>query len=92
KEIELGQTVKADAIKIYLTPKAAGVNDLVNIREIEVYGTKEESEGPTEETVIRHHSLIPQSLMSVIATSEHPNVGSEGLASMAIDGNTGTWW
>ena len=30
--------------------------------------------------------------MTATATSEHPNVGSEGLASMAIDDNLNTWW
>ncbi|AYE33274.1 alpha-N-acetylglucosaminidase TIM-barrel domain-containing protein [Clostridium septicum] len=35
---------------------------------------------------------IPQSKMSATATSEHPNVGTEGLASFAIDGNENTIW
>ncbi|WP_343009183.1 alpha-N-acetylglucosaminidase TIM-barrel domain-containing protein [Clostridium celatum] len=35
---------------------------------------------------------IPQSNMRATATSEHPNVGSEGLASFAIDGNSNTIW
>lgn len=90
--IELGQKVKADAIKIYLTPKAAGPDDLVNIREIELYGTKASGETPVDPVVERNHTKINQSTMSASATSEHPNVGTEGLASMAIDGNEGTWW
>lgn len=92
KVIELGQTVKADAIKIYLTPKAAGPDDLVNIREIELYGTKAKDETPVDPVITRDHTKISQSTMSASASSEHPNVGSEGLASMAIDGNSGTWW
>ena len=36
--IDLPDLIKdADAIRIYLTPKAAGPDDLVNIREIELY-------------------------------------------------------
>lgn len=92
KVIELGQTVKADAIKIYLTPKAAGADDLVNIREIELYGTKGVEDTPVDPEIKRNHTKISQSTMSASATSEHPNIGSEGLASMAIDNNTGTWW
>lgn len=93
--IELGKTVKADAIKIYLTPKAAGADDLVNIREIELYGSKAAEETPdipVDPVIERNHTKISQSTMSASATSEHPNVGTEGLASMAIDGNSGTWW
>ncbi|MEN8077752.1 discoidin domain-containing protein [Clostridioides difficile] len=41
---------------------------------------------------IYDETLIPQSQMSITATSEHPNVGTEGLASFAIDGNEGTIW
>lgn len=35
---------------------------------------------------------IPQQNMSIEASSEHPNVGNEGLASFAIDGNKDTIW
>lgn len=94
--IELGKTVKADAIKIYLTPKTAGKDDLVNIREIELYGSKaaeETPDVPVDPVIERNHTKISQSTMSASATSEHPYyVGVEGLASMAIDGNSGTWW
>ena len=51
KEIDLGQSVKADAVKIYLTPKAAGPDDLVNIRELELYGTISTEEPEQPETV-----------------------------------------
>ena len=43
-EYELGQSVQADALKIYLKPNAAGPDDLVNIRELEVYGTIQNNE------------------------------------------------
>ncbi|MBY0756715.1 discoidin domain-containing protein [Clostridium sardiniense] len=36
--------------------------------------------------------MIPQEQMHATASSEHPNVGSEGLASFAIDGDEGTMW
>lgn len=35
---------------------------------------------------------VPQSSITATATSEHPNVGTEGLASFAIDNNDGTIW
>lgn len=93
---ELSQVVKGKAIKIYLTPKAAGADDLVNIAEVELYGTKAaetiDPDVPTEDTTERNQTLIPHSTMTATATSEHPNVGSEGLASMAIDDNLNTWW
>lgn len=93
---ELSQAVKGKAIKIYLTPKAAGTDDLVNIAEVELYGTKAaettDPDVPTEDTTERNQTLIPHSTMTATATSEHPNVGSEGLASMAIDDNLNTWW
>lgn len=41
---------------------------------------------------IADETIIPQESMKASATSEHPNVGTEGLASFAIDGNTGTIW
>lgn len=43
-------------------------------------------------TNIADETLIPQETMKASATSEHPNVGSEGLASFAIDGKPGTMW
>ena len=56
-EYDLGQSVKADAIKIYLTPAAAGPDDLVNIRELEVYGIV--SDEPAEElsTAVLEYAL-----------------------------------
>lgn len=36
--------------------------------------------------------VLPQSSMVATASSEHPNVGTEGLASFAIDNNDGTIW
>lgn len=41
---------------------------------------------------ILDETIIPQETMKASATSEHPNVGTEGLASFAIDGNEGTIW
>ena len=41
---------------------------------------------------IYDETLIPQSQMTITATSEHPNVGIEGLASFALDGDEGTIW
>jgi hexosaminidase len=41
---------------------------------------------------IADETIIPQETMKASATSEHPNVGTEGLASFAIDGNTATIW
>ncbi|MDU4884585.1 alpha-N-acetylglucosaminidase TIM-barrel domain-containing protein [uncultured Clostridium sp.] len=35
---------------------------------------------------------IPQGNMSIEASSQHPNVGNEGLAEFAIDGNKDTIW
>ncbi|ELC8442422.1 discoidin domain-containing protein [Clostridium perfringens] len=35
---------------------------------------------------------LPQGNMKATATSEHPNVGNEGLASFAIDGKENTMW
>lgn len=91
--IELDKYVKADAIKIYITPKNAGPNDLVNIREIELYGNvAANKEEPTPDEEEHKYVLIPQSTMTASATDEHPNVGVEGLASMAIDGDTNTRW
>lgn len=43
-------------------------------------------------TNVADETLITQETMKATATSEHPNVGSEGLASFAIDGNPGTIW
>ena len=43
-------------------------------------------------TLVSDETLIPQEQMTAIASSEHPNVGSEGLASFAIDGDPGTIW
>lgn len=37
-------------------------------------------------------TLIPQTQMTATASSEHPNIGTEGLASFAIDGNESTIW
>ncbi|MGL5379238.1 discoidin domain-containing protein [Clostridium sp.] len=37
-------------------------------------------------------ALIPQSQMKITASSEHPNIGTEGLATFAIDGNERTIW
>ena len=56
-EYDLGQNVKADAIKIYLTPAAAGPDDMVNIRELEVYGIV--SDEPAEElsTAVLEYAL-----------------------------------
>ncbi len=42
--------------------------------------------------VISDESKIPQENMKATASSEHPNVGNEGLASFAIDGNESTMW
>lgn len=41
---------------------------------------------------IYDETKIPQEQMTATASSEHPNVGSEGLASFAIDGDEGTIW
>ncbi|WP_097033181.1 discoidin domain-containing protein [Clostridium tertium] len=41
---------------------------------------------------VADETVIPQETMKASATSEHPNVGSEGLASFAIDGKPGTIW
>lgn len=43
-------------------------------------------------TNVADDTVIPQETMKASATSEHPNVGSEGLASFAIDGKPGTIW
>ncbi|MGG5461068.1 discoidin domain-containing protein [Clostridium sp. B9] len=56
------------------------------IAEIKAMG--EESSNKGEQASI----AIPQGNMTATATSEHPNVGSEGLASFAIDGNPNTIW
>lgn len=56
KEIDLGQSVKADAVKIYLTPKAAGSDDLVNIRELELYGTiSAEEPEPVSKSILERY-------------------------------------
>ena len=56
KEIDLGQSVKADAVKIYLTPKAAGPDDLVNIRELELYGTiSAEEPEPVSKSILERY-------------------------------------
>lgn len=46
----------------------------------------------TNVATIYDETLIPQSQMTITATSEHPNVGTEGLARFAIDGDEGTIW
>lgn len=46
----------------------------------------------TNVATIYDETLIPQSQMTITATSEQPNVGTEGLASFAIDGDEGTIW
>ena len=53
------------------------------IKSLEVYNVA---------TNVADETLIPQETMKATATSEHPNVGSEGLAAFAIDGNPGTIW
>ncbi|EOU1464795.1 discoidin domain-containing protein [Clostridium perfringens] len=37
-------------------------------------------------------TVIPQEQMSATASSEHPNIGSEGIADFAIDGDESTIW
>lgn len=37
-------------------------------------------------------TVIPQEQMSATASSEHPNIGSEGIANFAIDGDESTIW
>lgn len=84
-------TVKADHINIIVTPKASGGDDLVNIAEIAMYGTKIEEDTPVpplEDT----YQKISHKTMAVFASDEHPNVGSEGLAAFAIDDSASTWW
>lgn len=41
---------------------------------------------------IYDETKIPQEQMTATATSEHPNIGSEGLDDFAIDGNESTFW
>ena len=36
--------------------------------------------------------VLPQGNMKATATSEHPDVGNEGLAKFAIDGKENTIW
>lgn len=90
--INLGQVVKGEKIKVTIIPAGTTEAFMVNIAELELYGTKAKDETPVDPVVSRNHTKISQSTMSASATSEHPNVGSEGLASMAIDDNNGTWW
>lgn len=52
---------------------------------------KSENEIVAEQT-FSDLTLIPQSQMTATASSEHPNIGTEGLASFAIDGNEATLW
>ena len=56
------------------------------IAEIKVNAKKTLNKGVT--TSVK----IPQSKMSIEASSEHPDVGNEGLARFAIDGNPNTIW
>lgn len=60
-----------------------GVTVCMGIQEFSVFAEGEVSSDST---------LIPQSQMIATASSEHPNIGTEGLASFAIDGNESTIW
>ncbi|WP_066676875.1 discoidin domain-containing protein [Clostridium septicum] len=46
----------------------------------------------TNRASLEDPTKIPQEQMLATATSEHPNVGTEGLASFAIDGDETTIW
>lgn len=46
----------------------------------------------TNKAAMEDPNKIPQVEMTATATSEHPNVGNEGLATFAIDGNESTIW
>lgn len=89
KTIELGNIpLSAQEIVIKLVPKGANPDsELVNIREIELYGSV------VEETQPENDSLIPHDTMEIFASDAHRFVaGIEGPAYLAIDGNAGTWW
>lgn len=89
--INLGQVVKGEKIKITIIPAGTTEAFMVNIAELELYGTKAAPEIP--DVPDDGYTKIEQSTMKATATSEHPlYLGVEGLASMAIDGNAGTWW
>lgn len=88
--INLSSTYTADKIRFTFIAKATGPDDLVNIAEIEMYGSvelEEELEGDSE------YKLVPHSSMSCFASDANSlAAGIEGPASLAIDDKPNTWW
>lgn len=87
KEVTFTNSQKGATIHIYMTPKGTDANSLVNLSEIELYGSVEE----TGEMV--DGQAIPHSQMKAFSSSENTfAAGIEGPAYLAIDDNSGTWW
>lgn len=79
-------TSKADSVRFTIEPKGTDIDSLVNIAEIEMYGSKEASAPISDPT------LVPHKDMQASADSANANTGTEGPAFLAIDDNPNTWW
>lgn len=88
KEFTFAASSKGATIHVYMTPIAAGPDNLVNIAEIEMYGSKEQQ----GDGGLVDGAVIPHSQMSAFASSQNALVSTEGPAYLAIDDNVNSWW